>query len=332
MGNYNISIIIVCKNEEDNIDNCLDSICNLDYPKARYEVIMVDNNSTDNTLKKIKAKQNIYENVRLELNNVDGIARSRNIGLRLAKFSYVAFTDADCVVPSNWLRVLVDGYYKYSKVYPKLVAVGGRNIFPEKSNRFQRAASVVLHSFWGSHTSTQGRIYKRDRLVRHIPTVNILYNKETLLAMDGFDEGFGNICEDVELNHRLYKADYKFIFLKDSFIWHDLASNLKEWIKKVFTYGKGRMWVINKHPNHFNLKFLIPPVLAFILVLSLFLGAKYRIFLIPLIYFPFILLISVLKCIKKRDISLSPLVFLVYVITHLSYSFGEYYGVFKKRR
>jgi len=331
MQDLAVSIAVVCFNEEEDIKPCLDSLLIQQIGDA-YEIIIVDNNSTDSTAQIIKEYASLYSCIRFFNNPDRKISKSRQISLREAKAKLLAFVDADCVVPFDWLGVLLKGYHKYSKIYPKLAAVGGGNIFPKKRNMFQKAASIVLSSFWGSHTSTQGRLFKEDRLVRHIPTVNILYNREVLLGMGGFDEDFGNICEDVELNHRLSRAGYKFVFLKDSFVWHNFAPNLWIWIKRVFAYGKGRVWIIKKHPSHLQIKFLLPPLLIIFLIISFVTAGNSLLFRLPLIYFPLVLFISVYESLRNKKLTQTPLVFLIYVLTHLCYGLGEFYGIFERHK
>jgi len=324
----NVSIVVVCYNEEKNIARCLESLLHQELKQDKYEILVIDNNSSDRTRGIIKEYEN--QGVRLEINPARGIAASRKMGIEKATYDFVAFTDADCVVPENWLQILISGYDRYGEIYKPLGAVGGANLLPDDSKYFTGAVSIVLHSYWGSHGSTQGMVFKKDTVVTHIPCVNILYNKKAVLEAGNFDPSFDNICEDPELNYRLWKAGYRFVFLKDSFVWHKFAPNLWIWIKKVFTYGKGRVWIIKKHPSHLRIKFLIPPLFV-LSQLAVLLSFRYPLFLIFLLYYTVILLISIFECLRKKRISLIPLVFLIYILTHFCYGFGEFYGVFKKR-
>jgi len=98
-----VSIIIPTKNNGDILEKCLASIRNLDYPpKDKYEVIIVDGHSTDNTVeiaKKYGCKV-VYE-------DIGRISYARDLGVKYAEGEFIAFTDADCIVDRNWLKELI---------------------------------------------------------------------------------------------------------------------------------------------------------------------------------------------------------------------------------
>jgi cellulose synthase/poly-beta-1,6-N-acetylglucosamine synthase-like glycosyltransferase len=101
------SIIIAARNEEDNIAACLDSIQKLQYPKELYEVIVVDDHSEDNTASVVRR----YLDIRLlqlkdEPHKVSHAYKKQAIALGISKSSgdYIVTTDADCIVPLDWLR------------------------------------------------------------------------------------------------------------------------------------------------------------------------------------------------------------------------------------
>lgn len=329
--NYKISIVVVCYNEKYNIGRCIESLLQQTIDKQRYEIILVDNDSNDGTKEIIKEYCNKDKRVRMIINPIRGIACSRNIGLKEAVYDYIAFTDADCVLPKNWLEILINGFKKYYMLDNMVVAVGGANLPPQNTSKFYDAVSITLNTFWGNHASTQGKIYLEDTFIDHIPTVNILYKKNVLLKFKGFDESFGNICEDPELNHRLSKAGYKFVFLKDCFVWHFMRDNLRKWAQNVFTYGKGRIWIIKKHIDHLQVMYLIPPLFV-LSMLAIPLGFWHWWFLVSLIYFPLFFLISLWECKKAGKTRLVLLVFLIYFIDHFFYGIGEIYGISIKRK
>lgn len=106
-----VSVIIPTLNEERYIGKCLESIFNLDYPKNRYEIILVDNGSKDRTIeitKKFNAK--IIKRKSLTIGTL------RNIGARDARGSILAFIDADCIADRNWIkRAIINFHFHYLK-------------------------------------------------------------------------------------------------------------------------------------------------------------------------------------------------------------------------
>ena len=95
-----VSIIVAAYNAEKTIGNCLKSLTSLDYPK--YEIIVVDNNSTDNTANIVRAYDVVYL-----LEQERGWPAARNTGVRHSKAQVIANIDADCTADKHWLKNLV---------------------------------------------------------------------------------------------------------------------------------------------------------------------------------------------------------------------------------
>ena len=106
----NVSIIVVAYNEEKNIMDCINSIQRINYSYGVIEIIVVDGESNDKTKEIVNAMQKKDERIKLINNPERTIATNRNIGVKNTKFDWVAFTDADCIVPENWLELLVKNF------------------------------------------------------------------------------------------------------------------------------------------------------------------------------------------------------------------------------
>ena len=100
-----VSVIIPVLNEERTIRECLTSLIKMDYPVERREILVVDNGSTDRTAEIIKTFQ-----VRYLWEERRGAAAARNKGIEASKGEILAFTDADCVVTTGWLRELARAF------------------------------------------------------------------------------------------------------------------------------------------------------------------------------------------------------------------------------
>ena len=97
-----ISIIIPTYNEEKNIENCLNSLLNQTLPRKEYEIIVVDGQSKDKTVSIAKK----YADKIIQQKS-KGVGGARNDGVKLAKYDLIATTDADCIVPKNWLKDII---------------------------------------------------------------------------------------------------------------------------------------------------------------------------------------------------------------------------------
>lgn len=100
-----ISVILCTYNRADLLATALQTLCEQSLDKREYEVIVVDNNSADETRQVAEAFCRDYANVRYVFETRQGLSHARNRGWREARGEYVAYTDDDCKLPSQWLAV-----------------------------------------------------------------------------------------------------------------------------------------------------------------------------------------------------------------------------------
>jgi glycosyltransferase involved in cell wall biosynthesis len=100
-----ISVIICTYNRAQLLSNALQSLCEQTLEMSRYEVILVDNNSRDNTHSVTEDFCRRYPNIRYCVEKRQGLSHARNRGWREARGMYVAYIDDDCKVPPVWLMV-----------------------------------------------------------------------------------------------------------------------------------------------------------------------------------------------------------------------------------
>lgn len=103
-----VSIIVPARNEQDNIERCLTSLFKQNYPTTKFEIIVVDDNSTDNTLKRIKKVQRRYPRLKIiELkdkpDNWTGKTWASEKGYLKSRYDILLFVDADCYYKNNCL-------------------------------------------------------------------------------------------------------------------------------------------------------------------------------------------------------------------------------------
>lgn len=105
-----VSVVIPVYNEEKRIKNCLDSL--LKQSQKPDEIIVVDNNSTDNTVSIAKK----YKEVKVIFEKKQGITPTRNKGFDTAKYEIIARCDADSILPNNWVKKIKEVFSKNKKV------------------------------------------------------------------------------------------------------------------------------------------------------------------------------------------------------------------------
>ena len=338
-------MIVVALNEIETIKECLDSLLALTYADGEYEVIVVDGGSRDGTADIVQEYERKDERVRLITELKKGTSAARNTGYRNANFEYIAFTDADCVVPVQWLQVLHDAFIEERKRDPMVAAVGGVTKTDEKvSGKFVKALELTLNSSFGSFRfSTTGKSYFKRREVKDIPTLNILLDREIVREVGAFDESLRSEAEDAELCYKLVKNGYKLMSIPESSVVHKYRATPKQWWKNMNRYGRGRMRLMKRYPDMINI-FYILPMLFFLSILAsaplialsiLHFGWPLPVtlfFALPLLYFPGISGFSLFIAHANGRRDLFPRITLAFIITHLGYSLGEIQGLFIGKR
>lgn len=111
-----VSIITAARNEEANIAACLDSLLAIEYPPDKFEIIVVDDCSSDSTLDILQTYSSKNERLKIltakqEIDHLRGKANAIAQGIDISSGEIIIMTDADCVVPQTWLRGTVSHYH-----------------------------------------------------------------------------------------------------------------------------------------------------------------------------------------------------------------------------
>lgn len=132
-----ISVVIPARNEEDNISYAVKSIIQQDFPQQNYEIIVVDNASSDRTaIKAIAAGASVIYEPRV------GTNFARLTGVEKAQGDIIAFLDADNIAPAHWLKNIVQTF----ETHPKIVAMGGSYDLSFSSNILRFCATITQHT------------------------------------------------------------------------------------------------------------------------------------------------------------------------------------------
>ena len=180
-----ISVIIPTFNEEKFLGNCLKSLKEQDFKD--FEIIVVDNNSTDKTREVAK-----NFNVILVSEKRQGVAFARNKGAKIAKGEILAFTDADTILPKNWLSRIFEEFEKDKN----LIAFGGSCEFysgplcAKLASKFLLKLFLILDKFFSQGFNLMG--------------CNMAIRKSVFFKISGFNENL-KMNEDVEISYRLRK-------------------------------------------------------------------------------------------------------------------------------
>jgi glycosyltransferase involved in cell wall biosynthesis len=185
-ASVSISIIIPALNEERMIGRCLESLAKLAFAHDRFEVLVVDNGSRDRTLDIAESFQGRL-NVRVLQKTDVRISALRNLGARAAAGDILAFLDADCLAPEDWL----DRIFELAPADGAGV-LGAHYLLPENST-------------WVGRTWHRYQEAPKSGEVSHVPAGDLIMRREDFLRLGGFDETI-QTNEDYELCERVRKA------------------------------------------------------------------------------------------------------------------------------
>jgi glycosyltransferase involved in cell wall biosynthesis len=106
-----VSVIVACRNEQDNIPSLIDNISGQNYPKGLFEVIIVDDNSTDRTFETVAGL--MRNNIRIIKNSGKGKKQALRTGIESSSGQLIVTTDADCRMGNNWISTIAAFYEKF---------------------------------------------------------------------------------------------------------------------------------------------------------------------------------------------------------------------------
>lgn len=184
-----ISVVIPAFNEEKLISKTLQSLVDQKIDEE-FEVIVVDNNSTDQTVDIVKKFNDKLTKLKIVNQNKQGIAPSRNKGFEKARGQIIASTDSDEILPKNWLEVIT----KTLGTDDDVVACFGPYLYYDKSWLFNRLTLMVFY--------ISDLIQKILGGTYGLRGGNCAIKKDAWERVGGFNEAL-NILEDVEIAQRL---------------------------------------------------------------------------------------------------------------------------------
>jgi len=321
-----ITIGIVAKNEEKYIEETLRGIINQNIDTSLIEIIVVDGNSSDRTREIAENVLTVSDMNYKVLNEKDfgfyGLCFSRNLVIdNSSKTSrYIAYTDADCIVDKNWLKTL---HQYVEESGDEIAGAGGpRLVAPTEDKK-----ELVINNFLTSNIASGGNPAFSKRNVKYldsIPNYNSIYKKD-IISKFRYDDSL-IISDDNELNLRLKKAGYNFIYAGDAKVYHRETNSILEFGKNMRNYGINIANTIKKHRL-----FKIKPFISLIFVLYLILMVPLYlivglIILVPFIlYFIFAAMIFA-EIINKTRTIYSLIVFVLLPVQHISYAYGMIYN------
>lgn len=317
-----VSVIVPVYNGEKVIGSCLKSLLNQNYPKKNYEIIVVDDGSTDNSVEVVKK----FKRVKLIRQKHKGPAAARNLGVKHAKGSIVLFTDADCIPSRNWIKSMVEPFKD-----KQVVGVAGTYKTLNKESLVAR--------FAGYEIEERHEKMKENKTIDFIGTYSAAYRKNVFLKFGGFDESFTMASgEDPELSFRLSKAGLKMVFQPKAWVWHRHPDTLIKYLRQKFWRGYWRVFLYKKHREKMFKHSYTPKILfaeigllglfCLFFFLSIFKGVFLLLGLTAFLLYLFLTLPFSIKILKK-DRTVGVFSLFIILLRDLSTGLGIAYGLLK---
>ncbi len=248
------SIIVPVYNCEQTITACLKSLQEQDH--SAYEIIIVDDGSTDTTAEICAAEQDIQL---VQVSN-GGPSRARNIGITQAKGRFAAFTDGDCIVEKTWLTELRKGFSRND-----VAGVGGNQISPPDDSPLARHIQETF-TILGFATSYMKTVSSMSE-ISHNPSCNSAYRLSILRDLGGFDESLWP-GEDVDLDQRLTRTGHVLIRNPAAVVQHHRPQSLTALKNMMQRYGSSACLLFKRYGFFRPLQYL-PLVSALLLLCGL---------------------------------------------------------------
>jgi len=229
-----VSIIVPAYNAEATMDGCIKSLLAQSYPRDRYEVLVVDNGSSDRTPDIIKSHPvRFFRETRIKSSYA-----ARNAALPYAEGEILAFTDSDCVAEPDWLTEGVKSFTD-EKVG---CAAGGIKSPP---------ASNYIEVYLGRKDFlSQRESYKFFDFLPFAQTANAFYRKMVLDRIGNFKSswksgGDADLCWRMQL-----ETDYKLDFNDNAVVLHNHRATLDELYRQFRTHGEGQAYLYKAYSAH----------------------------------------------------------------------------------
>src|SRR5215472_5741899 len=227
-----VSIVVCGYNVAAHIDRCLSSVVAGDYPAL--EVIYCDDGSTDESLDLARRHP-----VKVIERPHQGLAATRNAGLKAASGEIVAYLDADAECHREWPYHLA-----LSLEDAEVAATGGPNVRFQDVGLVERAVAVApggpLHV-----------LLTEDR-AEHVPGCNMAVRRTALEEIGGFHKPFMAAGDDVDVCWRLLDCGHKIAFAPAAQVRHHTRPTLRAYLRQQRTYGASQRMACGRHTHRFN--------------------------------------------------------------------------------
>jgi succinoglycan biosynthesis protein ExoA len=316
-----ITVIVPVRNEAAGLGSLLPELMSQSYDPRRFEVIVADGRSTDDTRAIVSCFQAEHPQVRLVDNPQEWSSAGRNAAIRAARGDLIVLVDGHCELHnSHYLAELASVFQEsgadcVGRPQPQEIAL---------ATPLQQAIAAARASWLGHNPAS----YIYSTVDRFVPpaSVAVAYRRQVFETVGLFDESF-DACEDVEFNHRVEKAGFRCFFTPRVAVHYHPRTTLTGLSRQLSRYGRGRVRLLRKFPATFTFACFLPALLMLAMVL-----APVLIWMVPwlgilygvggLAYFMALGLTSLVLAVRQRRFRLLGWLPLVFLAIHAGAGMG----------
>lgn len=220
-----ITVAVPVKDRREQMERCLRALLEQDH--ASYEVLVLDNESTDGTAEACRALASTGQvNVHVEV--VPGtVGAVRNRGGRIARGEFIAFTDSDCVADRSWLTAMAGAL----RSRERLGVVCGET----------RPQEPIIQG-WPATIEV-------DRWTGRFESCNVAFRTSAFRESDGFDEEVGHFWEDTAAGYAVLRHGWDAAFVPGALVYHDVTYPGFRWHLKRAMKAKNLGPVVARYPE-----------------------------------------------------------------------------------
>lgn len=235
-NNLNASVIVPFRNEGKNLVKCISSLLQQEFDRKRFEIILVDDNSTDNYIEHIKDYLSNPSIKLIKLESGSGKKKAIERGIQSSKNEIIVTTDADCFHSKYWLKSLIESFDD------KTGFVAGKVVYSDTKNFFEEIQKIEFASL-----VSIGAAFIGNNIPLLANGASCAYRKELFLKVGGFKDNlrFASGDEEFLMQKIHFETNYKvkFCALDQSVAFTEPISRVgkfinqrKRWVSKVPFY------------------------------------------------------------------------------------------------
>lgn len=230
---YLFTVIVPAYNRSDEINELLASLMKQSLDKNLFEVIVVDDGSTDDTEQVVNnyKKDGSFHLTFLKQNH-KGPGEARNLGMENAKGEYHLFIDSDCIADPNWLKA-----YAKAVKNEKPAGFGGPDKVLPNFSPVQKAIDYSMTSF----ITTGGiRGHGKKKISKYYPrSFNMGVRADVVKKIGGMNQLRHG--QDIEFSHRIIQTGEPVIKVDDAVVYHKRRISIRKFFRQVFNWGVARI-------------------------------------------------------------------------------------------